>query len=321
MAYKKFLISNNHHVDVITIPNKQYINQILFYYQKIISRLYGREKRLINKIADKIEKIIKKKNYEVIIGVETNYSHVLTKKLDCFKIFSYEAPQADELYFSKKRVDIERVKNYRKIELDIMIKSDYVIFPWKTTENYVRKYIRNGKNFITIKYGCYPKNKTVKYFFPPSIISLGNIKYYWANKKLISYLTKISPYIIDVYGKHKPERKHRINYKGFARSLDVFYNYQFGLNTISKDILRQNHFSSRIISYLAYGLPVLFPEWQKFPKELKGCIPYNEENFSEIIEKYSERDQWEKLSEEATRQGRELDWNITLKPLEKLIEK
>ncbi|GAG87798.1 unnamed protein product [marine sediment metagenome] len=174
---------------------------------------------------------------------------------------------------------------------------------------------------MTIKYGCYPKDKNPSYFYPCSIISLGNLKQYWSNKTLLSQLIKTSPYKIDVYGKHKPHEKYDINYKGYAKSLDIIYDYQFGVNTVSKDNFRKNHFSSRIISYLAHGLPVLFPEWQKFPNKLKGCLSYNETNFVEVIEEYSEKDKWEKICIEAKEQGKELDWKITLRPLEKLINK
>jgi hypothetical protein len=75
------------------------------------------------------------------------------------------------------------------------------------------------------------------------------------------------------------------------------------------------------LSYLAYGLPVLSPDWMQYSHELKGCLPYNEYNFVDLVDEYSEKDRWEKLSEDAIEQARELDWRITLKPLEKLIEK
>jgi hypothetical protein len=149
---------------------------------------------------------------------------------------------------------------------------------------------------------------------------MGNMYGYWINKELMSYLTKISPYIIDAYGKNSPERKYNINYKGYAKSLDVHLEYQFGLNTVSKDLFRKNHFSSRPLGYLSYGLPVLSPEWHIYTNELKGCIPYNEENFLDLIEKHLDEEIWERKSSEAINQAIELDWNNTLKPLKKLIE-
>jgi hypothetical protein len=240
------------------------------------------------------------------------------------KIFSWEAMGADELYFEQcasNTVNLERIRCLRKMELEICQASDYVIFPWETTENYVRKHIYDGDNFVTIRYGCNPQSKLVPYSFPPSIVSIGLLKHNWAGKSLLSQLTQNSPYAIDVYGKVKPERKYHLNYKGFAESLDILYNYQFGLNTISKDVFRQNHFSSKPLNYIAYGLPVLSPDWMQLSHQLKGCLPYNEKNFNDVIDKYSEKENWEKISREAFEQAKELDWKITLQPLEKIISK
>jgi hypothetical protein len=266
-----------------------------------------------------LEKKIKKGHYDVVISIETPWSYVLTRNLDCLKIFSCESLDTEELYFSKHFGDLERIHNLREMEVEIFQKSDYVIFPWKYTENYVRKYIWNGDNFTTIKYGCYPKEKKASYFFPVSIISLGNVGWYWSNRELLSSLTRISPFIIDVYGNYKPPKKYNINYKGFAKSTDILYNYQFGLNTVSKDIFRCNHYSSKIMTYLAFGLPVLSPDWLKFSHELKGVVHFNEDNFISILEKYSDKEHWEMLSKEAYEQALELDWQKTLAPLEKII--
>lgn len=319
MAFRDFLTSRNHSVDLVQFPGESYATTIWYYYQRAYARyIRGHERRHMVKTADRLEKRIREKKYDVVIGVETPFSYVLTRDLGCLKIFSCETLQADELYFSKK-VDLERVRSLREMEQEILMKSDYVVFPWETTENYARKHIWDGKNFLTLKFGCYPQNKTVSYFYPVSIIHLGQLWGYWTNKELLSYLTRTSPYVIHVYGSDKPPRKYHLNYKGFAKSLDIFYNYQFGLETASKGTFRLH--SSKIMSYIAYGLPALSPDWMKFSHELKGVLPYNETNFVDIIEKYSDRDQWEKLSKEAYQQALDLDWRITLKPLEKLIEK
>jgi hypothetical protein len=321
-AYKNFLQSKNHCVNMISF-DETLASKIWFFYQRARAHLLGKELRLIKEIADKLESRIKSEKYDAVIGVETLFSYVLTRELGCLKIFSWEA-MADELYFEpcvKKDSDLDRFHRIRQMELEICKHSDYVIFPWETTENFVRKHILEGSNFVTIRYGCYPQKKLVSYYFPPSIVSIGYLGGYWVNKELLSHLTRISPYIINVYGKSRPERKYKLNYNGFASSLNVLYNYQFGLNTVSKDIFRRNHFASRPLGYLAYGLPVLSPDWMQFSHQLKGCLPYNEDNFVDLVDKYSERSLWEKLSKEAHAQAHELDWNITLKPLEKLISK
>lgn len=320
IAYKNFLESINHCVDLIQFPNQSFSFKIwYFYYQHGGSSFQEYEKGAMKKIASLLEKRIKKEHYDVVIGVENLWSYVLTRDLDCLKIFSCESLGSDELYFSNKNIDLDRVKGLREMEIEIMMKSDYVIFPWKTTENYVRRYVMNGSNFLTIKFGCYPKNLHASYFFPSSIISLGNLWGYYTNKELLSQLTQTSSFNIDVYGPHEPNKKYHLNYKGFAKTTDILSKYQFGLNTVTKDVFRRNHFSSRPLNYLAYGLPVLSPDWMQLSHELKGCVPYDEYNFVNLVNKYSERDQWEKLSHDALEQAKELDWAVTLKPLEKII--
>lgn len=319
-AYEHFLSSKSHKVDVVLFPRNDYTSKFWFYYQRARARLEGHEKRYIVKTADKLERIIKAGTYDATIGFGVEYSYALTRDLGCLKLFAVQTPEADGLYFSKK-INLERIRSYREIELEIMMKSDYVIFPWETTENYVKKYVWNGDNFRTIKYGCYPREKVASYFFPPSIVSIGNIAHYWANKELLSNLTNTSPYVIDVYGKYKPERRYNIRYKGFANSLDVLYNYQFGLNTVVKSIDRRNGHASRILTYLAYGLPVLSPDWMKFSSDLRGVLSYNEDNFTDLVDKYSDRDSWKRLSQEAHEQALDLDWDKTLEALETLISK
>jgi hypothetical protein len=290
-----------------------------YYYQRALAGLGGHEERHMKKTADFLEKRVKKIGCDALICVETLFSYVLTRDLNCLKIFSCESLVADESYFSKDSNDLERFRNLRKMELEIIMNSDYVLFPWETTENYVRNYLWHGNNLITIRHGCNPNKTRATYFFPPSIISLGSVGFYWSNRELLSYLTRLSPYHIDVYGHYKPPRKLGINFKGFAPSMNVLANYQFGLNTISKDIFRQNHFSSRVLTYLSYGLPVLSPDWMKFSHDLKGVLPYNEDNFLKVIEEYSDFEKWTKMSDAAYQQALELDWHEVLKPLQRII--
>lgn len=318
LAYQRFLQSRNHEVSVINIPNENLNDKSYYYYHSVKSQISNNFLYLVTKIGDFLEKKLSNNKYDAIICVETLFADILTKNLNCLKIFSCESLESEEKYYSGN-YKFEDIYNIREKEYEIMDSADYVVFPWKTTEKYVKKYIYNDKKLLTIKYGCYPKNNKPDYFYPFYLISLGSLKWYWSNKELLSHITKNSTYNIHAYGKFKPEEKYKINYMGFAESMDILYKYQFGINTISKDIFRKNHFSSRIINYLAYGLPVLFPEWQEFPKELEGCVPYNEHNIDDVIENYSPKEKWEKLSTEAKNQGLKLDWNHTLKPLEKIV--
>ena len=314
-----FLQSIGHQVEIISLPGQMIVDKAWYYYQRARARLDGHEERHMKKTADFLEKRVKKMGCDVLICIETQLSYVLTRHLNCLKIFSCESILADELYFSKDLSDLERSRNLRKMELEIIMNSDYVLFPWETTENYVRKHLWQGNNLITVRHGCNPSKTRASYFFPPSLVSLGSVGFYWSNRELLSYLTHLSPYRIDVYGHYKPPGDLAINFKGVAPSMNVLSNYQFGLNTISKDIFRQNHFSSRVLTYLSYGLPVLSPDWMKFSYALKGVLPYNEDNFLEIVEEYSDFEKWVKISDEAYQQALKLDWREVLKPLERII--
>jgi hypothetical protein len=314
-------MSKNYNVQLIQFPGKNYLNKLWYYYQIGSALLGEHEKRYMKQIADMLETKIKKEAYDVVIGVEAPWANVFTRELRCLKIFSCESLGADELYFSNKTVDMDRVRCLREMEVEIMKKSDCVVFPWETTENYARRHVWNGNNFVTLKYGCYPKNKLASYFFPFSVVSLGDLWGQWTNKELLSQLTRMSPYNIDVYGSYRPPKRYHLNYRGFAPTTEVLYNYQFGLNTVTKDPFRRSHFSSRPLGYLAYGLPVLSPDWMQLSHELRGCVPYNEDNFVDTIDKYSEKDTWEKLSKDAIDQARDLDWKKTLEPLDEIIKR
>ncbi len=318
LAYKKFLESKNHQVEIIDI-NPTWFSKVTYFYQRVKSHLTDKEPGLMKEIARRIEKRIVNGNFEAIIGVESLFSHILTyKEIDCLKVFSWESIGADELRFSPHPADEAHVRAFREKELEICDHSDHVVLPWETTEDYVRKNIYNDSKLMTIRFGCYPQNNSPTYSNPATIVSLGGLASYWSNIDLLAYLTKTSPYVIDAYGRSKP-KKQKINYKGYAPSLDILFNYQFGLNTLSKDTFRQHHFSSRILSYLAYGLPVLSPDWMVLSHELEGCIAYNENNFVELVDEYSETGKWTQLSKQASEQGKKLDWNITLQPLERII--
>jgi hypothetical protein len=320
-AYKTYLLSKGHNVDLLKV-DEIWSSRLFYFYQRTRAYLQGRESRLMRKIADKLESVIKKENYRVVICVESLFSYVLTRNLPCLKIFSWESMLAEELFYDpsvKNESSKNRIRVLSDMEVEICQSSDYVVFPWETTERFVRKNICSGSNFITIRYGCSPKTKPVSYSSPSSIVSVGNVKAYWANKELLSYLTSISPVKIDVFSQFRPERKYKLNYRGFAPSLNILQNYQFGLNTVTKDPFRRNHFSSRPLGYIAYGLPVLSPDWMQFSHDIEGSLPYNEENFTDLVKKYSEKDHWELLSKNALEQAKRLDWKITLEPLERII--
>ncbi|MBY9009571.1 MAG: hypothetical protein KGD74_06880 [Candidatus Lokiarchaeota archaeon] len=314
----KFIEGLNHQVDVIYFPEDTFYSKMWHLSQRAFSKVSGKEPRLMKKVSEEAQKILKRKKYDVIISVETRESYVLTEDLDAIKIFVCESLESEQMKYSNM-YNKKRINDLREMELEIMQKSDYVVFPWETAEEFTRKNFWNGNNFLTIRYGCNPKGQKVKFTTQPKIINLGNLWGYWTNKELLSYLSQISPYDIDVYSRYKPARKYKINYKGYAKSLAIHEEYQFGLNTVSKDPYKRNWFTARPTEYISYGLPTLSPDWHEYTRDLKGFILYNEDNFIDLLKYYSIEENWSKKSQEAVDQSYELDWNKTLKPFEKIL--
>lgn len=123
-----------------------------------------------------------------------------------------------------------------------------------------------------------------------------------------------------MYGAPAPPKKYGINYKGYAHP-DVLSKYQFGLVTITKDRLRRWGFSAKHLEYLSYGLPVLVADWRKNLHLLKGSIPYNEKDFLGKIKKYSDKKEWQKMSDLAYKQSKKYSWDGVLEPLGKILNR
>ncbi len=319
---KNFLESKDHIVKIYGFNPSSYLRY--GYLTEPIWYLLGRKQYMVNamkKWANIIGKIIKKEKFDAIICGYLLYAYVLTKDLDCLKIYDCPTPAVDELIYSGN-YDNEYLNKLRDLELKIYDKSDYVTFHWETYMDYVKKYVYSGNNLVALNWGCHPKEHRVDFYSSmPKIIYLGNLAGYWINENLLSYLTKISHYPIDVYGSPKPNKKYGLNYKGFAKNTEIIRNYRFGLITITKDKLRCEGFSAKHLEYLSYGLPVFVPEWRQRLDILKGSILYNEYTFSDLLEKYSYEDEWNKMSNISYQQAKNLDWNITLKNLDKIIQK
>ena len=101
--------------------------------------------------------------------------------------------------------------------------------------------------------------------------------------------------------------------------MDILSNYQFGLISISKDRLRTEGFSAKHIDYLSYGLPVLTPEWRRDPLLESTSIYYNEDNFVQVINNYSQENEWKQMSEKGYESAKQMKWENVLKPLDTII--
>ena len=99
----------------------------------------------------------------------------------------------------------------------------------------------------------------------------------------------------------------------------MLLEYQAGLITCSKDELRRDGFSAKHLQYLAYGLPVLVPEWRRHLDLLDGSIPYNETNFQTVVASLSDESTWRSLSDDAYAEAERRSWDKSLAPLDELV--
>jgi hypothetical protein len=326
LEIKKFLEKKNYKVKLLNFYNFTESSSFSFlfkilnnYSPEIIKKfLIVRRLKVMRDRAKRIEIYVKKENPDAIICENAEDSYILTKDLNCLKIYDSPAPWVDELYYSGK------LSKYifhllRKMELETYRKSDYVAFHWESMTRYVQENIYNGDNFFILNWGCDHNKKLAKFNKKPKIVFMGNLGGYWCNLPLLSKLSKMHE--IDVYGGPDPPKEYGLNYKGYAPTTDILADYQFGLITISKDQLRRHGFSAKHLEYISYGLPVLTPDWRKDPRLAPVSIAYNEENFLTQIIKYSEEENWKRMSKKCYAQALKWRWENSLIPLLALLEK
>ncbi len=259
----------------------------------------------------------KKNHYDILICEDPIDSYFLLRYSDGIKIYHCQTPYADELYFGGQLLKKDYLK-IKSLEINIYNCADYLSFPWESYAEYVKKYYNyQGKNIITLNNGTDIKSDRAKFIYPPKIVYFGYLGGYWINLPLISRLSKIYKNI-DVYGYPPPDKKYGLNYKGYA-TMDILSNYQFGLISITKDRLRKEGFSAKHIDYLSYGLPVLTPEWRRDPLLESTSIYYSEDNFVQVINKYSQENEWKQMSEKGYESAKQMKWENVLKPLDTII--
>ena len=275
-------------------------------------------------LSDELEREIKKDKYDVLMGRESTASYVLRKDWDCLKIFDLGNVSYLENYYSGK--DYSYIDNIYNREMEIFSNVDYILCQHSLLTQYVKKQVFNSDKIVTVRLGCLPAKRIARFKKPAKLVFAGIQKFFPHNHMLLSYLTKISPYKIDCFGTENvtnlffPAPFRYMGFKPYLQ-LDFLADYQFGLITVTRDIFRQYSPSTKFGDYFAHGLPVFFPEWMKEGYEYKGCIPYNEDNFVELIQKYATKEKWENMSKQVLQQAAELTWDKVLQPLVDIIEK
>ena len=226
-------------------------------------------------------------------------------------------PWADELFHEGRLTQSQRHK-LRRLETELFESVDYLAFHWQTYADYaVRHYGITGRNLLTLNFGCTPSPTRARFAKRPRIAYVGSLGSRFIDLPLLSRLT--AQYAdIDVYGGPPPDPALGLNYRGYAEP-DVLLNYQAGLITCTKDELRREGFSAKHLQYLAYGLPVLIPEWRRHLDLLRGSVPYSEANFQSAVATLSDQSNWDRLSGAAYAEAERRRWDLSLMPLENLL--
>lgn len=288
---------------------------------KVISRTIKSAIRIpLNKSYAKTthERLVQLKPDLIICESNFDIGFTTLPRVAKMQILDLPCPWAEELFYGRQinRKAFERLKKY---EIESYEAADSISFHWHTYADFVKKNKYKGSNFIDMSYGTNPKTLSAKYNDTPRVIFLGYLGGYWVNTQLLEKLCKAYP-LIDVYGGPKPPKGSAINYKGYAPTLDIIANYQFGLITISDDNLRRHSFSSKHLEYISYGLPVFTPEWRKDRKLDSSSIYYsNVDDFLKLIELYKKKNMWLKKSRSASNLSHNLSWSTAFQQLDTLL--
>lgn len=254
-----------------------------------------------------------------LVVCETPYdAGVLQADTSAAKVYDCPNPWADEV-LHEGRLTPRQHHRFRAWEARFLEGMENLSFSWESYGRYaLAQYGLSGRNYRQLNWGCSPSAERARFADPPRVVYLGSLSSRFINLPLLAELSRRHPYI-DVYGGPPPDPALGLRYRGYA-SPEVLPRYQFGLITCTRDLLRQEGFSAKHLHYLAYGLPVLVPGWRRHMDLLRGSVPYTAETFGSVVDGLSDPARWGAVSDEAYEQARRLDWNLTLRPLEELLD-
>jgi hypothetical protein len=262
---------------------------------------------------------IKPGSYAIVI-CESNMdaSFVLHRRVANIQILDLPVPFAEERYFAGD-LDEQGFDRLRHLEAEIYQSADHLSFHWHTYSEFVQEHKYSGSNWLALSYGTTTKSVRATHSPEPRIVFLGLLRGEWVNLPLLERLCALYPGI-DIFGGPEPTGALRRNYRGYAPSLDVLANYQFGLTTISRDPLRRRSFSSKHLEYISYGLPVLTPAWRQDDVLEPSSIYFTEDTFVDQIMAMNRPDTWKTMSDSSLELAEKLTWDSALRPLGNIVK-
>jgi hypothetical protein len=328
-AIRDFLKGRGHDVQFVSPPagtTRQYARHRISLWSRVRRRLTGSAlPHLWDYLADRLEPQLRRGNYDAVIARGQDLAHVLTRDVPGLKILDMANILYLESYYSwgANRAEVE--DSYDK-EVRVWKAVDWIVSPHEILTRYFVDHLGKVGDFsgktITARLGCDSVGRTARFAIPLRLVYAGSY-YYIQDPYLLARLAQLSPYTIDCYGPEDPNRSFlpaSLNYKGYEPGTGFLAEYQIGLITVSRDDLRQHSPSTKFPYYFAHGLPVLFPEWMKEGYEYPDCaVPFNEQNFVEVVKSLVDQARWKRLSEAALDRARGLSWDRALRPLESLL--
>jgi hypothetical protein len=231
-------------------------------------------------------------------------------------LYDCPTPWADELWYEGRLTRGQHAR-LRRWEIGLFEAVDNLAFHWESYGRYAREHYRiSGANLVTLNWGCTPTGRA-RAAEPARVVYLGSLSSRFIDLPLLARLSRAYPHL-DVYGGPPPDPALGLRYRGHADPA-VLRDYQFGLVTCTDDPLRRDGFSAKHLHYLAAGLPALVPSWRRSARDLAGSLPYDEGSFLTVLARHSSAADWQRASDAAYAQARELTWDRTLAPLASLL--
>jgi hypothetical protein len=329
-AIAAFLRARGHEVDVVAPSERD--------MQRLSRRQFGLLRRLRQKLipprelvhawdllADLLEPRLRAGRYDAIVARSRDVGYVLTRGLPGFLVYDMANLGFLEEYYAWG-ANLRSVNETYRREIAMLERVDAVLSPHPVFTKYLAALLDAvaglEQKTVTVRLGAEPAGCTAGFASPPAVVYAGSY-HFIQDPWMLSELTKRSRFQIDCYGFRDPNQGFlpaRLNYRGYAPSMDFLASYQFGLITLSRDRLRQHSPATKFPYYFMHGLPVLFPEWMLEGYEYPDCaIPYNEDTFDAQVERASDRERWAAMSAAALERGGALRWDIVLQPLETLL--
>lgn len=321
-AIAAFLGRHGHSVDVIA-PDPRRLRDFTRFRFSLFSRVKRRvtNRRILphlwDYVADELEPRLRHGAYDAIIARAHPVAHVLTRRVPGRKIVDVANVGYLELYYSGG-ADLAEVEETYRMEQAIYAAAEAILLPHPTLAAFFRRYVLDGAKVITVGLGCEPGGRAASYSASPVIVYAGSYNYF-QDPLLMARLVAQSPYPIHFYGKQDPNRSFlpsRLDYRGYAPSLDFLAGYQLALVTVSQDWLRRHSPATKFPTYFAHGLPVLFPRWMEEGYAYAAAVPYDEGDFSQQALRVG-RDEttWLELNHKALETAAALRWEQVLTPL------